>query len=252
MAADYHGEGYLYARNDVLNANDWQSNHRGNPRGAAHYYYPGGNFGGPVPFTHKKLRFWVGYERILQNTGNANRLQSFIPTADMMAGNFTNTAANVTFCQGKQLTPGCDQWMQRSDRNGIARWHDHRSGNTACRHYSREFLDPGAKALASFWPAANANPLSSGSGFNYDQPIPGTHNGYLFRARVDYNLSDKTSFFISYQYGQDCCSLAGQWRAYLLDARELDSVSRRRSDQQFILEVDCRSLYSYLQPDAHQ
>jgi hypothetical protein len=102
--AAYHGEGYLYTRNDIFNANDWQSDHAGTPKGSAHYYYPGGNVGGPVPFTQKKLLFWFGYERILQNTGNANRLESFIPTADMMAGNFTNTAANVAFCQGG-LTP---------------------------------------------------------------------------------------------------------------------------------------------------
>ena len=109
--ADYHGEGYFYARNDILNANDWQSNHNNIARGAAHYYYPGGNAGGPVPFTHKNLFFWGGYENIQQNTGNANILTSFIPTPDMMAGNFTNTAANVAFCSGN-LTPtatnGCN------------------------------------------------------------------------------------------------------------------------------------------------
>src|SRR5580704_6632319 len=70
--ATYHGEGYLYVRNDVLNANDWQSDHAGTPKGSAHYYYPGGNVGGPIPFTHKKLLGWFGYERILQDTGNAN------------------------------------------------------------------------------------------------------------------------------------------------------------------------------------
>ena len=44
---EYHGEAYFDARNDVLNANDWQSNSAKIPRGSAHYYYPGGSFGGP-------------------------------------------------------------------------------------------------------------------------------------------------------------------------------------------------------------
>ena len=37
----FHGEAYFDARNDALNANDWQSNHQGKPKGGASYYYPG-------------------------------------------------------------------------------------------------------------------------------------------------------------------------------------------------------------------
>ena len=54
----YHGEAYFDARNSVLNANDWRSNHQGIAQGPQHYYYPGGNFGGPVPGTKRKLLFW--------------------------------------------------------------------------------------------------------------------------------------------------------------------------------------------------
>ena len=61
----YHGEVYFIARNSVLNSNDWQHNHAGVPQGPQSYYYPGGNFGGPVPGTHKNLFFWGGYERWL-------------------------------------------------------------------------------------------------------------------------------------------------------------------------------------------
>jgi hypothetical protein len=205
----YHGSGYFYARNDVLNANDWQSNHAGTAKGSAHYYYPGGNFGGPVPFTKDKLLFWVGYERILQNTGNSNRLQSFIPTPDMMAGNFTNTAANVAFCGGKNLdtksTNGCNDLTGTVLPDGSIVG----QGSRAAGIIPTEFLDPGAKSLASFWPTANADPLTTPGGYNYNQVIPGTHNGYLFRTRVDYHMSDRTSFFVSYQYGQDSAPSQG-------------------------------------------
>jgi hypothetical protein len=95
----YHGEAYFVARNSVLNANDWQNNHAGVPLGPQAYYYPGGNFGGPVPLTHKKLFFWGGYERWLQNQGNANKLTAYIPTPEMMAGNFTtDNADNRALC----------------------------------------------------------------------------------------------------------------------------------------------------------
>lgn len=206
--ASYHGEGYFYVRNDVLNANDWQSDKAKSPKGSAHYYYPGGNIGGPIPFTHKKLLGWFGYERILQNTGNANRLQSFIPTPDMMAGNFTNTAANVAFCQGN-LTPtatnGCNDLTGTILPDGTVIG----VGSRAPGIIPAQFLDPGAVSLASFWPKANADPTTTPGGYNYNQVIPGTHNGYLFRARVDYNLSDRTNFFISYQYGQDSAPSQG-------------------------------------------
>jgi len=207
-SATYHGAGYLYVRNDVLNANDWQSDHANTPKGSAHYYYPGFNVGGPVPFTKKKLLGWFGYERILQNTGNSNRLQSFIPTADMMAGNFTNTPANVAFCKGPltaDATNGCNDLSGTVLPDGTTVG----VGARPAGMIPSQFLDPGAKSLASFWPTANADPTTTPGGFNYNQVIPGTHNGYLFRARVDYNLNDRNTFFISYQYGQDSAPSQG-------------------------------------------
>ena len=200
--SSYHGEGYLYVRNDILNANDWQSNHAGTPRGSAHYYYPGGNVGGPIPFTKKKVLGWIGYERFLQNTGNSNRLQSFIPTPDMLAGNFTNTPANLAFCGGPltaKATNGCNDLTGTVLPDGTIIG----QGSRPAGIIPGEFLDPGAKALSSFWPTANADPTTTPGGFNYNQVIAGTHNGYIFRTRVDYNLSDRTSFFVSYQYSQD-------------------------------------------------
>ncbi len=206
--ATYHGEAYFYVRNDVLNANDWQSDHQGTPKGSAHYYYPGFNVGGPIPLTKKKLLGWFGYERILQDSGNSNRLQSFIPTPDMLAGNFTNTAANVAFCQGNltaAATNGCNDLTGTVLPDGSVVG----VGARPAGIIPAEFLDPGAKALASFWPKANADPTITPGGYNYNQVIPGTHNGYLFRTRVDYNLDQNNTFFISYQYGQDSAPSQG-------------------------------------------
>ncbi len=200
--AQYHGTGYLYARNDVLNANDWQSNHAGTPRGAAHYYYPGGNGGGPIPFTHKTLFAWGGYERFLQNTGNANVLQSFIPTPDMMSGNFTNTAANQTFCQGmlnSSNTNGCNDLTGTILPDGTTVG----VGARPAGMIPSEFIDPGALSLSSFWPKANANPATTPGGYNYRQVIPGIHDGWIYRVRVDYNFNQSNQFFVSYQQGYD-------------------------------------------------
>src|SRR5271155_2361002 len=44
----FHGEGYLYARNSALNSDDAYAHSQGIPNSAEHYYYAGGNVGGPI------------------------------------------------------------------------------------------------------------------------------------------------------------------------------------------------------------
>jgi Carboxypeptidase regulatory-like domain len=207
----FHGEAYFDARNDALNANDWQSNHQGKPKGGAAYYYPGGNFGGYVPKTNKKLFFWGGYERWLQNQGNANVLQSYIPTPEMMAGDFTNdNADNQTICPNGFSQNGANgQWC--NDLAGTA-YADGTSalpsaslpGYNAATGYSNgqsipaTMVDPSSKALSSFWPKANANPATTPGGYNYYEPIINHVNGWVWRVRVDYDMSPNTKFYISY------------------------------------------------------
>lgn len=191
----YHGEAYFDARNDVLNANDWQSNHQGIPKAGAYYYYPGGNVGGPVPHTNKKLFFWGGFERWLQNQGNANVLTSFIPSPEMMAGDFTaDNADNRALCPNGFSSTAINNWC--NDLTGTILPNGAPVTNG---HIPAQFLDKGAKALASFWPKANANPATTPGGYNYYQPIINQNNGWIWRARLDYDLSDKTKIYVSYQ-----------------------------------------------------
>ncbi len=216
----YHGEAYFDARNSILNANDWQDNHNGNPQGPQHYYYPGGNFGGPVPGTHKKLQFWGGYERWLQNQGNANVLKSYIPTPEMMAGDFsTDNADNVALCPNgfyNAPTSSYPQGAWCSDLGGTI----YPDGSNATASSSlatygtqggdvgqkipSQFLDSGAAALAKIWPKANFNPATSGNnGINYFQPVLNINNGWLYRVRVDYQLGPNTKIYGSYQQAHD-------------------------------------------------
>src|SRR6202041_2301959 len=180
----YHGEAYFDARNSVLNANDWQSNHQGIPQGPQHYYYPGGNFGGPVPGTNKKLFFWGGYERWLQNQGNANVLKSYIPTPEMMAGDFTtDNPDNLALCpQGFFATPTCTfpQGPWCSDLSGTT-YPDGTSSNHPPAAYgtaggnvgqkiSSKFIDPEGAASPKF-SGANRWP---GTSFTTSTPQPPT------------------------------------------------------------------------------
>jgi hypothetical protein len=201
----YHGTAYFYARHNALNANDWQDNHRGTPKGPDHYYYPGGNFGGPVPFTKNKVLFWAGYERLQQNTGNAGVLTSSIPTSDMLNGNFTPTAANLGVCPNGFSAAATD-WCNNLAGTILPDGTVVPDNGAAGYQIPSQFIDNGAKALAKVFPAANitdAAAIVANGGMNYAQAFPAEHNGYIYRVRGDYNFSDNTKFYVSWQYGYD-------------------------------------------------
>jgi len=207
-SSDYHGEAYYYARNDVLNANNWVNDSEGSPKGQAKYNYPGGSVGGPIPFTHKKVLFWFGYERILQNLGGAASVTSHIPTADMMAGNFTATSANVAVCPNG-IGPG-NAGSYCNDLTGTYLPDGTQIGVTPgvpAGHIPAQFLSTGAalnaQALAKVWPKGNVTPTAANGYANYFETIPAIHDGYIWRARVDYNFSDNTKVYVAYQYGTD-------------------------------------------------
>ena len=91
----FHGSGYEYFRNNVLNANDWNSNRYGVPIGVFHDNVFGGTFGGPVVIPkvydgHNKTFFFFNYEGTRHNAGNNATLAS-VPTALERQGNFTQS-----------------------------------------------------------------------------------------------------------------------------------------------------------------
>ena len=224
-SANYHGEGYFNARNNVLNANGWQQNNSKTPQGPAHYYYPGGSFGGPVPGTHKHLLFWGGYEKWLQNQGNSNVLTSYIPSPEMMQGDFTTDNTDNTgicphgFFQGAPPSGyGGGGWCSDLGNTVLAAGTNnystlpqpaatgtYTSGTTtystdAGQKFPAGFLDPGAAALAKIWPKGNITPSATVcNGCNYYQPIVNVDNGWIWRVRMDYLLGDNTKIYGSYE-----------------------------------------------------
>ncbi len=212
---EYHGQAYLYARNDVLNANDWVDNSKGQGRGGAYYYYPGASFGGPVPFTRKKVFFWFGYEHAYQNTGSSTSLTSYIPPAGMLQGNFTSSGAGVSaLCpnldaNGNDTGATPSKGVACASINGMVL-----PNGTAVTNgmIPQSFItDSGAAALASIWPTPNiTDPAEIAKlGGNYSQIFPANNNLYWFRPRVDYDLNDYNKFFVSFQYGRNSTPAGG-------------------------------------------
>jgi hypothetical protein len=202
-SADFHGQAYFYARNGILNANSWQDKHSTTPtaRPDASYYYPGGSIGGPILIPHtnfnrsRKLIFWAGFEAFRQNLPASSPLTSYVPTMAMRAGNFSLAdPANAALCAKSTGNDFCQPLNGGFAPDGTA---------LTGTQIPVQYMDPGALALLKLFPAANVDPSSNASGYNYFFQPSNTHNGYIYRGRVDYNISDRNKFFVSYQYGSD-------------------------------------------------
>jgi hypothetical protein len=212
---DFHGEGYFYARNAIFDSLDSGSKAEGATRNnlpSEHYYYPGGNVGGPVllPFTHfnhnrNKLFWWFGYEYM--NQVPVGSIENFIvPTPAMIGGNFSPSslapfaAQSSTGWQGALQVPcgpgnttkgACPQL---GIVNGIIPPAD---------------FDVNGLAELKLLPQANMNPASN-NGFNYQYVDPGASGQFLVATnrweqseKVDYAISDNTKLTVSYTYQKE-------------------------------------------------
>lgn len=119
--SQYHGEGYMYARNQLFNSWDAYShsqyiNALSNPQSSPKkqlisqlnpdqsYYYMGGNVGGPIIPHHNKLFFWGGYEYMRQHP--AGSITNYnVPTVEQKAGDFSETTINGV--AGTTAVSGC-------------------------------------------------------------------------------------------------------------------------------------------------
>ena len=228
--SNFHGSIYLLARNTVLNANDWYSNYNGAARPQSKYFFPGANVGGPVlipgtNFNHsKKLTFFTAFEYYDQTAPDGNEnglLLSFIPTPAMLAGNLNpSTIASALNISTADLAADCPNFYTSSGPTGSLGNSDGvcttpgSAGNTY--DYQDQLLasdgtivgggtlpiDPRAAIYEKFFPKPNRTPRAGNGyisdGYNYQQPLSDTHNGFQYRARVDENFTDSTKLYVTY------------------------------------------------------
>jgi len=236
--SDFHGAAYLYARNSALNATEhhYLVENVPNPKPPSSYYYPGGSIGGPViiPGTgfnksRKKLFFFDGFEYYKQ-TLDAGLARAYVPTADMLNGDFSSLAGTTgtfgepttpqpcvagTNSQGQQTNclsdpkvnvmfqgqsvPSNGWWaMGGPTVNGVS-YPNQRPGcaitggilNTAC-------ISPAAQIyMKDVVPAANADPANN-DGFNFVQTYSVPQNSWQNLTREDWNISDNTKVYVSW------------------------------------------------------
>ncbi|MBZ5581106.1 MAG: TonB-dependent receptor [Acidobacteriia bacterium] len=195
--SQFHGQGYLYARNGVFNSIDSFSKNQGGKPLDDSYYFPGGDLGGPVliPGTkfnknHDKLFFYTAYEYMKQQP--AGSLQNyFVPTDEMKKGNFSPSYltslgsgfANAHSAAAAALGGNAASGDGVTFPNGMI---------------PQNQLDPNSAIYMGLFPKPNANAASSSTGTNFQYFLGPPQNRWEFRIRGDYNVNEKTKLYFSW------------------------------------------------------
>ncbi len=111
----FHGDAFEFLRNRDFNARDTFATERDTLR--RHQF--GGTLGGPI--VKNKLFFFAGYQQTIQKSDASTGI-SFVPTADMLAGDF-RAAASPACNGGRQITlkaPFVDNMIPASQLSPVA------------------------------------------------------------------------------------------------------------------------------------
>lgn len=196
----FHGSGYFYARDTLLNANDWYNNYLEQTRPDGRYFYPGGTIGGPLllPRTdfnrnRDKLFFFVGYEYSNQ-LYSPETLGSWVPTQAERMGQFDQASLNAQLCGGRPdgkanpnaILPMCQTENYLPDGTGVV------NGNVAGQ------FNHGGVALINWLPKPNADPFTNVDGFNYIQEVLQSQNGSQLHAKIDYHITQNDTLTLGY------------------------------------------------------
>jgi hypothetical protein len=207
--ANYHGEAYLYARNSTFDsiesyaksqlANDIASNisHGMSPSQAKsaalstlhpdeHFYYVGGNVGGPfIGFykDRKKLFVWAGYENMHQQPAGSV-INYNVPTPAQLSGDFSNTGVPAQ---------AISAWS-----NAYTPPNANLPPDATSSYIPPSDFDPNILGILKLYPKPNITP-SAANGWNnyqYVQNVP--QNRWEVVGKVDYALSENTKISGSY------------------------------------------------------
>lgn len=202
--ANFHGEGYFYARNNIFNSLDSFQKSQGVLKPDAYEYYPGGNIGGPivVPFTrfnrnHDKLFFWVGYEYMRQQPAGT-LWQTFVPTPAMRAGDFSQaTLAQLAALPGNHTAIDQVPCPAANNAQNLPRTGGCGNLTFANGQIPTSMMDPNSLALLKLYPQPNADPATH-SGYNFQYLDQSPQNRWELMGKVDYSLSENTKVTFSY------------------------------------------------------
>ena len=225
--SQFHGEGYFYARNSVFNSWDaftktqflsdinsfptLRNQFANSLEPPAHFYYPGGNIGGPIPFLNhgkQKVFFWAGFEYMAQTPAVAP-IDYNVPTVEQRAGDFTETTINGQPGQGPS---GPSPTLTALNNNGNYSYAYRIPGGTMCPTCTVANMVPtanfdpnitggnpdGKHGLLAYYPLSNVLPTASNGYNNYQYTPSQPQNRWELTGKVDYAISDNSKLSVSY------------------------------------------------------
>ncbi len=202
----YHGSGYLFHRNEGLNANNWKNNRDGLQRNLFRFNNPGYTIGGPLyipkvmEHTKDKLFFFWSQEFQRQLRPQGRRDATF-PTDLERQGDFSQSVdkngAPFPYIRDPSLPANlpCNATSQAGC---------FQDGGVVGRIPKNRLYAPGIAALNLF-PKPN-NP--GNIGFNYSSQIPDSYPRRESLIRVDGNLSEKWRVFGHFLHNSDSVTSA--------------------------------------------
>ena len=169
----FSGSAYEFFRDEAFNANTWDNNRAGRPKGKFNQHIAGLTFGGPI--VRSKTFFFGDYQAT--RTERALSLTSTVPTARMRTGDLSELTGAMT-ASNPFVTPGCVNAVNKQI-------------NPAC-------IDPVAARLITFYPLPNV----PGAGVNNNFITNGILNSDIdqFDIRVDHNLTTVDNVFGRYSF----------------------------------------------------
>jgi hypothetical protein len=195
---DFHGEAYLSARDNAMDAADWQQKTNGLPKAQTNLFYPGFNIGGPVLWPgvardHSRLFFFAATEIAQQHVDQGVR-KAAVPTAAMRTGDFSN----VWDMDLSNAANNYEYWPVAT--------YPCPNGNTPSTPYCSTYgiiapssVDPAGKILLSAFPLPNTDPLAhEGNNLITDFTTSDPRNQEILR--MDYALNDNTHFSGRYNH----------------------------------------------------
>jgi hypothetical protein len=195
---DFHGSGYEFFKNDKLNANDWNSNRLGQPKGVFHDNVFGFTFGGPVwiPKVYRgrnKTFFFLNYEGDRHKEGS-NSSQASVPTELERGGDFSQSLID-----NGQPVQIYDPTTGRVVNGQVVR--DPFPG----MKIPANRFDALAKVYNGYYPTPNQAPLpntSNQNNFVFSRSTPSSNDRWTGRLDQNWSSTQMTHFSVS-QYSFD-------------------------------------------------
>jgi hypothetical protein len=182
----FHGAGWEYLRNAVLNSNSWQNNRNSIAKAPFQFNRFGGNFGGPIK--RNKMFFFFNYEGSRQ--GGPAQVLGTVPTDLQKAGNFSQTfdakgEQDIIYDPLTTVATGGGNYARSAfpgDIVPVSRF------NTIAQNVLKYYPEPNR---------AGQGPANINDFFMSGKSIVNTDN-YL--GRVDYYINDKNRLYGRYGF----------------------------------------------------